>query len=65
MYAVNDVNVKMYVSYIHFVFLWCSRRGNGQGYHVDLALYMLTHVLYSCGFPEATDGPLHRQFSLC
>ena len=22
----------------------CSRRGNGQGYHVYLALYMLTHV---------------------
>ena len=50
-FTINDVNVKMYVSYIHFVFLWCSRRGNGQGYHVDLALYMLTHVLFSCGFP--------------
>ena len=25
--------------------LRCSRRGNGQGYHVCLALYMLTHVL--------------------
>ncbi len=31
--------------------LRCSRRGNGQGYHVDLALYMLTHVLFFCGFP--------------
>ena len=36
--------------YIFVFFLW--------------GVYMLTHVLYSCGFPEAADGPLHRKFTL-
>ena len=37
-------------------FLWppawprCSQRGNGQGYHAYLALYMLTHVGNSWAF---------------